>query len=191
MPTLLPNRYITVTSSALNHDRTLQSFASNGRGKQFLNELAVFPISFMASNTLTSLIPEDDTTTISFRANYTPQEIDIQILNENGDILISENIFQKFIQSGEGAPLTAPNTFLPTDFFINPLGGSCAPWYMMNYLYFGIHGSLWNDIFDGNAARMIPAEKFQLYKSISYGYTDTEMSEDFIIHIIRTILRYS
>lgn len=191
MPTLLPTRYITITSSALNHDRTLQSFASIGRGKQFMNELAVFPVSAQNNNRYNSITPEDDGTTISFRENYTPQEIDIQILDENGDILSSKTMFQEFLKSGEGAPLTPPNVFQPTTFFVNVAEAYCAPWYMMNYLYFGIHGDLWTDVYDGNTAKKISAEKYDLLQKITYGSTSTHMGGTNIIHVIRTILRYS
>lgn len=95
-PTLLPFRYIVVTSEELNKDRRMLSF-QNSASSKFLNELAIIPLNNSYTGCFHSELLREDATVISKRDDYNPQSFRISISNENGDILICDDIINAIL----------------------------------------------------------------------------------------------
>ena len=109
-PTLLPYRYVVVNSSELNKDRRLISF-HNSNFANFINELAVFSINRENTGAFHSKTAGEDSTVVSLRDDYTPQNFRIQILNEMGQTLLCDDPIRTLLTSYLSDP-AANNTFI-------------------------------------------------------------------------------
>ena len=85
-PTLLPIRFVTITSPELTKDRRLISF-QNSDSARSLNELAVFSLNKDYTGAYHTEAVGGDATVISKRDDYNPQSFNIAITNEKGDPL--------------------------------------------------------------------------------------------------------
>ncbi len=97
-PTLLPSRYIVVTSKELNKDRRMISF-QNSASSNFLNELAIIYLSSTSTGAFHSEVMRDDATVISKRDDYNPQSFRITILDEKGEVLRCDDPLGNFMAS--------------------------------------------------------------------------------------------
>ena len=96
-PTLLPLRYITVTSPELTKDRRMISFQNSGSARS-LNELAIFPLNKDYTCAYHTELTGEDATVISKRDDYNPQSFSIIITNEQGNALQCSNPIARILQ---------------------------------------------------------------------------------------------
>jgi hypothetical protein len=109
-PTLLPFRYITITSPELNKDRRLISF-QNSNSTKFVNELAIFPVSPQSTGTYHTNVAGEDSTVISKRDDYNPQSFRITISDEFGNTLQCDDPIGNLLSDNDVYPI-ARNSFL-------------------------------------------------------------------------------
>jgi hypothetical protein len=90
--TLLPFRYIVITSPELTKDRRIPSFHS-GNVSRFNNEIAIFPLVLSNCNIWHAERTNDDSTVVSIRENYAPESASFLISDEVGNILTTSMFF--------------------------------------------------------------------------------------------------
>ena len=130
-PTLLPIRYIVVTSPELNKDRRMISF-QNSRSSGFLNELAIIPLSSPVTGAFHSEVLRSDATVISKRDDYNPQSFRILILDEHGSTIYCDDIIGNLFSS----PTSSLYPAIMQTFFSGALANRGSPNFT-NYLLFG------------------------------------------------------
>lgn len=129
-PLLLPFRYIVIISEELNKDRRLMSF-HNGPASKFVNELAIISLNYTFQSAYLGIASGDDSTVISLREGYTPQQFRITILKEDGNILQGDDPISAMLQS-DYVPAASRNSYFWDGTF--PSRGDS---YFMNALLFG------------------------------------------------------
>lgn len=97
-PTLLPIRYVVINSPELNKDRRLISF-HNGNYANFINELGVFALNRENTGAYHSQTAGEDSTVVSLRDDFTPQNFRIQIMNEFGTVLRCDDPIRNILSS--------------------------------------------------------------------------------------------
>ena len=191
LPLLLPDRYITIVSPELTRDRKIQSFHSTNLNN-FNHEVAIMSVNYTKTGIFHSNPVNEDSTTISIRTGYSPQSFTISILDEDGLPLECDNIMGNVVTNGPGVDIGTLNILTPWEpekFIKSPiLGGSYAPWYMMNYLLFGFYNSNWNP-----DSVNFPAITYLNYRQINYnvGNKKAKMLCEDVIHVFTTIISSS
>jgi hypothetical protein len=101
--TLLPFRYIVITSPELTKDRRIPSFHS-GNVSRFNNEIAIFPLVLKNCNVWHAERTNDDSTVVSIRENYAPESATFIIGDEIGNIL-STSMFLANVLNDPSLPI--------------------------------------------------------------------------------------
>lgn len=179
MATLLPNRYISITTIELTKDRKIPSYHSD-KAQNFQNEIAVLPLNYQNSGVMMSHAANQDTTTVSMRWGYQPQSFRISINGEDGHALKCANPFQIFLNNCN-VDVYSGGLYSNADklqFFSGTYGGTRASWYMMNMLMFG-PPSRWS------------VNSYVLPTTDWGSIIDCDMTEDDVCHNLTTVLKFN
>lgn len=106
-PSLLPTRYIVITSDELTRDKRMISF-QNANSSKIINELAIFTVNRDKTGAYHSEVTGEDGTVLSKRADYNPQSFRITISDEKGNKLRCDDIIN--------AVLSSPDVYSATKF---------------------------------------------------------------------------
>lgn len=193
-PTLLPDRYINIISEELTKDRKIQSIHSTNLSN-FNNEVAILPLKYTDNSQFNKNIAGEDSTTVNLRPGRTPQSFTISIQDENGKIFICSNIMSNLLSLGPGvtpySSLPASTPWTPQSFVLSPvLGGSSAPWYMLNYLLFGSFNQNWTFPPVATFKKWTPSN-YPSQLTYSYGSKSSKMQCDDLIHVFTAIGRFN
>lgn len=167
LPTLLPTRYIAILSPELTKDRRIPSFHS-ANVNMFNSEIAIFAVSLKNNCVWHSDVVNEDSTVVSIRDDYCPQQVTFQIVNDNGKILqMGQNLFSIMTSpSMSGQDLIGVVTGV--------YGGNRLPPYMMSHLIFNVD----------NYNITVPVPSINVY-----GPYDADVGSDDVAHEVVVIIR--
>ncbi len=173
LPTLLPLRYIAILSPELTKDRRIPSFHS-GNVNSFNNEIAIFGVELKNSGVWHTDIVNEDSTVVSIRENYSPQQITFIMVNDDGkNLQVGQNL-SNCINEG----LVDPNLIITM--LSGIFGGNRAHPYIMNRLIFNTPViSL-----SGNPTTYTPIATQNIF-----GPYDADIQPDDICHELVAIIR--
>jgi hypothetical protein len=178
LPTLLPIRYVVVTTPELTKDRKIQSYHS-GTAHNFRNEIAVLPVSYKNTGVMHSVAAGNDTTTVSLRWGYNPQTFHIELNGEDGVPLVCGNPLATFLNSANLFTYSngAYNDVIKLQFFSGTYGGTRAAPTTMNLLLFG-KPSLWS-------------ATAYVYPTTDWGGYGAQMLMEDVCHTMTAVLKFN
>lgn len=110
-PTLLPFRYIVVSSNEITKERVMPSF-QNASSTKTLNEIAIFELNSNFTASYHTKTVGNDATVISKRDDYQPQKIRIRITNEDGKTILPGDPLRSLL-GNSSVSLSSRYSFLP------------------------------------------------------------------------------
>lgn len=105
-PTLIPIKTVQIYCPELTFNKKLQSYRNIGAVCKYgNNEIATFPLTLAAAMKMTTLTAGTDANVWSFREGYSPQQLTMIMVDEDGNDLISSNCWMNFLQKERGTIL--------------------------------------------------------------------------------------
>jgi hypothetical protein len=175
-PTLLPLRYIAILSPELTKDRRIPSFHS-AQTNSFNNEIAIFSLSLKNSGVWHEENTNEDSTVISLRDNYSPQQMTFQMVNDQGKILITGQNLATFL-SAVSANTVVSTTNLFSALTQGTYGGNRLDPFSMNRL-----------IFNADVYPYLPSTYYPPASPNLYGPNNADLTPDDLSHELVVIIR--